>query len=160
MQITGLLILAEGNVFYTAPLCDVRPSAHNGAPAKLAYSVNDAWEVVVTRHQTGRTLRDLFELEADVELFRDYKSPQDEVIGDDTAANFVDGPVFITRRRESFCINIEGIDYPWPKATITVPEIRKLGNIPLDQQIIAEDADGHERTCERTKLLSLNTAAV
>ena len=32
-------------------------------------------------------------------------------------------------------INIEGTDYPWGTGTITVPQIRDLGDIPSDQQI-------------------------
>jgi hypothetical protein len=32
-------------------------------------------------------------------------------------------------------INIEGTDYPWETGTITVPQIRELGDIPSDQQI-------------------------
>ena len=40
---------------------------------------------------------------------------------------------------QKFFVNIEGREYEWDKPTITVPQIRQLGNIPADQQIIVED---------------------
>lgn len=44
-------------------------------------------------------------------------------------------------------INIEGIDYPWDEVTITVPEIRALGGIPEDQQIVEVfEKDNTEKT--------------
>lgn len=44
-------------------------------------------------------------------------------------------------------INIEGIDYPWDEDTITVPEIRALGGIPEDQQIVeVSEKDNTEKT--------------
>lgn len=43
-------------------------------------------------------------------------------------------------------INIEGVEYPWDKDTITVPEIRTLGGIPNDQQIVEVFDDNSEQT--------------
>ena len=98
----GLINLDEGNVFYSVPKAEVeRPRPSCPAPAKLAYVVNDRWEVVTRRAQTGLTLRDLFALEPDVELLRDRKSPDDEVVGDRDDASFEQGCVFRTRKVEA-----------------------------------------------------------
>lgn len=47
---------------------------------------------------------------------------------------------------KKYFINIEGQEYPWDRETITVQEIRQLGNIPADQSIVHESPDGTERT--------------
>lgn len=47
---------------------------------------------------------------------------------------------------QKFYVNIEGVEYPWDQETITVAEIRSLGNIPSDQVVIQEAPDGSERT--------------
>lgn len=46
-----------------------------------------------------------------------------------------------------FEINIEGKLYPWDSETITVPEIRTVGNLPSDLPVIEVDLqDNTERT--------------
>ncbi len=94
----AMVDLADGNVFYSEPACDVKSRPKCAEPPKLAYAVDDRWEIVIRPAQTGHTVRDLFGLPADVELLRDYESPSDQIVGDD-AANFGDGPVFRTRKR-------------------------------------------------------------
>lgn len=54
---------------------------------------------------------------------------------------------------QKFFVNIEDKEYPWAKETITVPEIRQLGNIPSDQQIIEEVSDGSERTLAENEIV-------
>lgn len=46
---------------------------------------------------------------------------------------------------KKFFVNIEGTEYPWDKNTITISEIRQLGSIPSDQQIVVENPDGSEQ---------------
>ncbi|MCI0534239.1 MAG: hypothetical protein L0Z50_03320 [Verrucomicrobiales bacterium] len=92
------LELAEGNVFYTVLRCDYRPRGSCPAPAKRAFFVDDRPEITLNQQQTGRTLRDLFGLTPAVRLFRDYESPRDVFIALDATADFIDGPVFYTRR--------------------------------------------------------------
>jgi hypothetical protein len=99
MPTTGQIDLGEGNVFYTEPECDPSGRASCEGPPKLAYAVNDRWEIVLREHQTGKTLRDLFELPEDDELLRDFHSPVDQVIEGNAAALFSDGCVFRTRKR-------------------------------------------------------------
>lgn len=82
--------LAMGNVFYGLEACDEKPRSDSNARPKLAFFVDDRPEVTVDRHQTGKTIRELFGLKEDVELFRDYESPHDESIGLEDAAPFGD----------------------------------------------------------------------
>jgi len=56
---------------------------------------------------------------------------------------------------KKFFINIEDREYAWDQETITVQEIRALGNIPADQQIIQEGPDGTERTLEENEIITI-----
>lgn len=98
MPDNGIADLGDGNVFYSEPICDVEPHRPCLEPAKLAYSVNDRWEIVIKPEQTGRTIRDLFNVPEDVELLRDFYSSHDEPVEADEPANFKDGPVFVTKK--------------------------------------------------------------
>lgn len=156
MADNGVVDFGDGNVFYTKPSFEVKTRTTCNEPAKLAYSVDDRWEIVLKPEQTGRTIRDLFKLSSDVELLRDFKSPVDEIIGDNQLANFGDGPVFITKRVVRYCINIESKEYPWNEPTITTAQIRKLGNLPADQSVVCEDSEGHERTLREDEVIKLD----
>jgi len=124
MPDNGVVDLGEGNVFYTKPLCEIKPRPTCHEPAKLAYSVDDRWEVVLKHEQTGRTIRDLFKLPDDVELLRDFKSPVDEVIGDDESANFGDGPVLITKKA-TLTIKVNNLPVKFTKRVVTGLEIKR-----------------------------------
>ena len=63
--------------------------------------LDDRWEVVIRPDQTGRTLRDLFDLGDDVDLLRDYESPNDQIINEADRASFEDGCVFRTQQRNT-----------------------------------------------------------
>lgn len=99
MPENGTADLAEGTVFYSMPACDIDPRPGCEVPAKRVIDVGDRWEIVVKPDQSGRFIRDLFNLPDEVELLKDFESPNDEVIGDDTALNLADGEVFCTRKR-------------------------------------------------------------
>jgi hypothetical protein len=94
----AMVDLAEGNVFYSEPACADPARGMPAAPAKLAFVVDDRWELVVKLAQTGQSLRDLFALSADVELLRDFESPEDVVVNPTDDANFALGCVYRTRR--------------------------------------------------------------
>lgn len=89
--------LADGNVFRTVAGCACSHEIKCDAPPKLAFVVDDRWEVTIQPRQSGATLRGLMAIPKDVELLRDHESPQDEPIADDENFVFTDGPVFITR---------------------------------------------------------------
>lgn len=96
----GTVDLQDGNVFYTLRRCDVQPRSECEEPAKLALFVDDRVEIVTRRNQTGKLVLQLFGIGLNVQLIRDYESPNDVPIGLDDAALFDEGPVFITRQRE------------------------------------------------------------
>ena len=56
---------------------------------------------------------------------------------------------------KKFFVNIEGREYAWDKPTITVPEIRRLGNLPADQPVICEDEEGRERTLAENETITI-----
>ena len=63
--------------------------------------MDDRPEVTINPNQSGKTVRELFDLKEDVQLFRDYESPNDESVGLEDAAPFGRGPVFYTRRQHT-----------------------------------------------------------
>jgi hypothetical protein len=93
----GQVDLGKGNVFYTEPRCDAGQPAPCNTAAKLALSVDDRVEETLNHSQTGTTVLDLFGLDRDRALYRDYESPNDAIIKPDDPVRFVDGPVFYTR---------------------------------------------------------------
>jgi|ERR1043166_275049 hypothetical protein len=92
------LDLAKGNAFRVIPRCEAAEMPECHGPAKLAWFVNDEWELTLLPKQTEETLRRLFEIPADLELLRDFESPHDQIITDTEAVLFEDGPVFRTER--------------------------------------------------------------
>jgi hypothetical protein len=89
--------LAEGNVFGTvAGACERRHVVPSESP-KLAFIVDDRWEVTIQPKQTAESLRGLLGIADGIELLRDFESPIDEPIEDGERIVFQDGPVFITR---------------------------------------------------------------
>ena len=89
--------LAAGNVFRAVTNCDVPAAVTPVAPPKLAFVLDDAWEVTINPHQTLQSLLDLFGLPDDAEIFRDYASPNDQRILPGDKVVFADGPVLRAR---------------------------------------------------------------
>lgn len=149
--------LGLGNVFYSRPVQCEQPEPSCDIPAKLAWTVDDRPEVTIRPDQTGRSLRDLFGLTDGTVLFRDFESPRDQEVTDADAVVFTDGPVFITRKVQQFCLNIEGKVYSWPEPHISTKQIRELGHLPADQAVVAEDGEGNERTLREDEVIELAT---
>jgi hypothetical protein len=95
------LDLREGNVFRLTPRCDESTAAACDEPAKLAFFIDDAFEVTINPNQTEDSLRRLFGLNPKIQLLRDLESPNDTPIRGDEPVRFADGPVFVT------CFDIE-----------------------------------------------------
>ena len=102
--------LAEGNVFYSIPACDAKPREKCGSKPKLAFSVDDRVETTINPIQSGKSLRNWFRILSDRQLLRDFESPNDEIIKEDSEIKFAAGPVFITRLRTKVAI-----DFATPK---------------------------------------------
>jgi hypothetical protein len=67
-------------------------------PAKLAFVCDDEWEVTLISNQTGHSLKRLFGLPDDAVLLRDFESPHDQSIADNTPLKFHDGAVFTCQK--------------------------------------------------------------
>ena len=93
--------LAHGNVFYSDKREDSGNCGTPAVPAKMVYVVDDRWELVVKPAQTGQSLRDLFALAADVELLRDFESPNDFLVQPADNAHFELGCVYRTRKHHA-----------------------------------------------------------
>ncbi len=93
-----LIDLAEGNVFRVVEGCEPVDRPRPTAAPKLAFVVDDAWEVTTNPRQTLESLRGLFRIPADAEVLRDLESPHDEPIRRGEAVQFADGPVFRTQK--------------------------------------------------------------
>lgn len=140
------LDLAAGNVFRVIPRCEAAPPPPCHEPAKLAFVVDDKWEVTLNPRRTGATLRRLFELPAKVELLRDYESPHDEPIADDEPANFADGPVFRTER-VTITVKVNNNPVTFHKRRVTGLEIKQTAiaqkvKITLDCVLYKVKPDG------------------
>ena len=124
----AIVDLGEGNVFRTAIDCEVSLEIRHPAPAKLAFIVDDRWEVTIQPKQTGKSLHGLLGLPDGSQLFRDYESPVDEPIEDGEHINFADGPVFITRKGNPHAVTIivEGTAHEWDKPSITYAQVATL----------------------------------
>ena len=120
--------LAEGNVFRTSTNCDRRWHVAADAPPKLAFVVDDRWEVTIQPVQTGQSLRGLIAVPASQALLRDYESPVDEPIEDQEQVKFADGPVFMMRpiKPHEVTIIVEGTPHRWLKPTISHAEVVTL----------------------------------
>jgi len=129
--------LAEGNVFYSVARCEPRPPEGCSQPAKLAFVVQDRYEVTTRPDQTRETLLNLFGLESDVQLYRDRESPRDELIDIRQTVMFADGSSFVTHGKRPGAkvqININGEDYQIAPGSYTVAEIKKVPNPPIPKE--------------------------
>lgn len=123
--------LADGNVFRTASGCKRSNDVASNAPPKLAFIVDDRWEVTIQPKQTGETLHALLEIPETAELFRDFESPNDEAIEDDERVRFADGPVFITRGVREITIIVRGRERKWSAKTISFAQVVALAYNPV-----------------------------
>jgi hypothetical protein len=56
---------------------------------------------------------------------------------------------------KKFRIDIEGTIHTWPKATITVPEIRELGQLPSDVPVQEIDENNNQRDLREDEVVTL-----
>lgn len=54
-----------------------------------------------------------------------------------------------------YYLDIEGREYPWNEDTISVPQIRELGNLPANLPVIEIDPDNNERTLAENEVIIL-----
>lgn len=116
--------LAHGNVFRTTARCEIAAERRRGEPAKLAFIVDDHWEVTLNPRQTGHSLKHLFGLPDDAELLRDFESPTDKLIRNEDPVLFADGPVF-TLRRVTLTITVNNKEVRFTRRSVTALQIKE-----------------------------------
>ncbi len=116
--------LGDGNVFRLIPRCEARPASACVEPAKRAFVLDDEWKVTVIPEQTGRTLKGLFDLPDEVELVRDYESPNDEVIANGEHVHHAEGCVF-TARKLVLTIKVNNNPVRFTKRRVTALEVKQ-----------------------------------
>lgn len=131
--------LAEGNVFRVMLDCetDAVESRVHGQP-KLAFVLDDAWEITIQADQTRDSLLGLFDLPEDAEILRDFESPRDERILDGTVVRFKDGPVFRSRIT-SITVKVNNRPVRFTKRRVTGLEIKQAAiaqGVPIDLQFV------------------------
>jgi hypothetical protein len=129
-----MLDLADGNVYYSVARCEPRPPEGCSQAAKLAFVVQDRYEVTTRPDQTRETLLELFGLELDVELYRDRESPRDELIDDGQSILFADGSSFVIHGKRPSAkvkISINGDDYEISPGSYRVEDIKKFSKPPI-----------------------------
>jgi hypothetical protein len=138
--------LAEGNCFRAVPRCEAVTATLCHEPPKLAFFLDDDWEVTVNGRQTGASILRFFDRPAETQLLRDYESPHDQPIADDDEVNFGDGPVF---RSEHFTITVKVNKNPviFHKCRVTGLFIKQTAiaqgvKIPLDGVLYPVKSDG------------------
>jgi len=89
--------LRLGNVFKLVKESDAGFHDTCESPAKLAWFVDDRWELTVKPRQSGSSIRRLHDVPENYDLLRDIESPDDELICGADDIDFADGPVFISR---------------------------------------------------------------
>jgi hypothetical protein len=73
-----------------------------------------------------------------------------------TAATIHEGQEAAASHRPESFVNIEGVEYPWDRATITVLEIRLIGRLPDDQPVIEINLDDNtERTLSECEVVHI-----
>ena len=132
--------LNDGNVFYTRARCEATPPAACGSPAKLAFAVDDTFELSTAAELPFEAFMALFGLEAGKQLFRDFESPNDQPMAAGSVIRFHDGPVFYTRGDghvdKRVKITIDGVKHKVAPGKTSVADIKKIGNVPLADELI------------------------
>jgi hypothetical protein len=126
-----ILDLAEGNVFVSRSVGECRRDGVKDSPAKLAWFLDDRFEITTRPSQTGLSIRELFGKSADIILLRDYESPIDRPVEATDAILFKDGPVFISREgtghEKEITIIVNLREKKVRPGTITFEQVVELG---------------------------------
>lgn len=132
--------LNDGNVFYTRARCEATPSAACGSPAKIAFAVNDAFELSTAAELPFEAFMGLFGLDAGKQLFRDFESPNDQPIAPGSVIRFKDGPVFYTRGGQHHDtlveITIDGVKHKVAPGQTSVADVKKKGGVAIADELI------------------------
>ncbi|MBV8554554.1 MAG: multiubiquitin domain-containing protein, partial [Planctomycetaceae bacterium] len=112
---------------------------------EIAERINREVAERVTREIAERMTTDVARRMTGEVVERTTQEVTERITGDDAG--------HITRR-----LNIEGQEYPWDRDTITVREIRQLGSLPVDAQVLEINLeDNTERTLNETEVVEIKS---
>ena len=117
--------LGVGNVFRLLPPCTAISSNCN-APSKLAFAIDDHFEITVNPNQTKSSIRGLFGLDANCDFERDFASPKDQQLADNDPVVFSDGPQFTKLEKTAITVVVNGRRKTIQKSELTFAKIIRL----------------------------------
>ena len=117
--------LGEGNVFRLLPPCAVVHSSCD-AQAKLAFAIDDHFEVTVNPNQTKNSIRGLFGMDESCDFERDFESPNDQRIAEGEPVLFSDGPQFAKLEKTTVSVIVNGRRKTVQKGELTFAKITLL----------------------------------
>lgn len=151
--------LANGEVFYSVPRCEVGDHREPcGAPPKRLVVVDDCPEIVVRSEQTGKSIRELFGLKCEVDLFRDLESPNDRKVEPDEAVDLDEGNVFYTRGAGGLKITVNNQVFregDGVRKEMTGAEIAKLVFPNVQNPVVKKIAPGEKEEIPLNKTIPI-----
>ena len=117
--------LGIGNVFRLLPPCTT-VNSNCDAPPKLAFAVDDLFEITVNPNQTKSSIRGLFGLGADCDLERDFESPNDQQLAENAPVRFSEGPRFTKLEKTTITVIVNGRRKTIQKGELTFAKIIRL----------------------------------
>lgn len=132
--------LAEGNVFYHREGCGCEGKSACSAPAKMALSLDDRYEITARATLTGAEILLLFGHAPGARLFRDVEGANDQPVGADEIVRFQDGPCFSTKGKPHnsgpVVVTINTVEKPIPAGTHSVADLKLLGGVPIGDELV------------------------
>ena len=121
----AIIDLGVGNVFRLLPPCTVIKSNCDAQP-KLAFAIDDHFEITVNPNQTKSSLRGLLGLDTDCDFERDFESPNDQQLAENAPVLFSDGPRFTKLEKTTISIIVNGRRKAVKQGELTFAEIIRL----------------------------------
>ena len=117
--------LGVGNVFRLLPPCTA-VSSNCEAPPKLAFAIDDHFEITVNPNQSKSSIRGLFGLDTDCNFERDFESPNDQQLAENDPVLFSDGPQFTKLEKTTIAVIVNGRRKTIQKGELTFSQIIRL----------------------------------
>ena len=117
--------LGVGNVFRLLPPCTAISSSCEATP-KLAFAIDDHFEITINPNQTKSSIRGLFGLDADCDFERDFESPSDQHLAETDPVLFSDGPQFTKLEKTTASVIVNGRRKTVQKGELTFSRIVRL----------------------------------
>ena len=112
-------------MFRLLPPCTT-VSSNCDAPPKLAFAIDDQFEITINPSQTKSSIRGLLGLDADCDFERDFESPNDQQLAETDPILFSEGPQFTKLEKTTITIVVNGRRKTIQKGELTFAKIIRL----------------------------------